>query len=206
MGFAACHDWSFVVALCCHSVINSVDGHAWAVTTTLLQLIVFGVLTLSRRALASGACGPALLSTSLACKNERVFIADKPSRMQCCTTAAAPYAQKKMLEAALSGGTGVSLLEAFPLQQVGAVQAPAERCLLGNSFRGVAAGSEQLVVSQTGTLANSPPSLAATNHNSTQRPPRQRHYVYLHYLYCTGRGAGSAQSQSSMARNSTFDI
>lgn len=205
MGIAACHDWSFVVALCCNSVPNSVDGHAWAVTTAPADG-VFGVLTLSRRALAGGACGPALLSTSLACKNERVFIADKPSRMQCCTTAAAPYAQKKMLEAALSGGTGVSLLEAFPLQQVGAVQAPAERCLLGNSFRGVAAGSEQLVVSQTGTLANSPPSLAATNHNSTQRPPRQRHYVYLHYLYCTGRGAGPAQSQSSMARNSTFDI
>ncbi|OSS46365.1 hypothetical protein B5807_08597 [Epicoccum nigrum] len=87
------------------------------------------------------------------------------SRMQCCTTAAAPYAQNRVLEAALSGETGVSLLEAFPFSNSVPSKRP-QRCLLGNSFRGVAAGSEQLVVSRTGTLANSPPSLAATNHNS----------------------------------------
>lgn len=135
MGFAACHDWSFVVALCCNSVPNSVDGHAWAVTTAPADG-VFGVLTLSRRALASGACGPALLSTSLACKNERVFIADKPSRMQCCTTAAAPYAQKKMLEAALSGGTGVSLLKAFPFNR----SVPSKRPQRG-AYSGIASGA-----------------------------------------------------------------
>lgn len=63
------------------------------------------------------------------------------SCMQYCTTAAAPYRQDTMPEAA-SGGTGVSLLEAFPFSN----WVPSKRplmCLLGNSFRGVAAGSER---------------------------------------------------------------
>lgn len=88
---------------------------------------------------------------------------------------------------AASGAAGVSLLRSLPLQQLGAVQAPAAL-----RFSGIVRGGS--VVSLTGTRQI--PTILGARPITLPRGlrKRQRHQLHLHRLTCTGQDAGLVQS------------